>query len=285
MFGPADGGPGRAGSSFEQLCARAGITLLVPPRDRVPVLRHARGRRRACRAVYDRMRERVLPAVLRRHPRRASCRWSLRRLLVHRGASTPCAGARPSVRVLDAVAVRRRARAARHWAATTQRIDVAGPAPDLLVDPDGPQPGAGDAWPRPSPMTSTFPRTGAAARSPGTAACCTPSSPPPRRRREAAEVARLDAHRARLLQPHLRTGHDPGHRQALPARAGATGSAGRPQLIGSVMCKALWGGRFRLSTPPATTKPRQTRRAARVFPTASCGDRRGRAPASRSEPG
>ena len=62
MFGPADGGPG-VQAGFEQLCERAGITLLVPPE----IESLCCGTPWSSKGIpggYDRMRERVLPAVL-----------------------------------------------------------------------------------------------------------------------------------------------------------------------------------------------------------------------------
>ena len=62
MFGPADGGPG-VQADFEQLCERAGITLLVPPE----IESLCCGTPWSSKGIpggYDRMRERVLPAVL-----------------------------------------------------------------------------------------------------------------------------------------------------------------------------------------------------------------------------
>ena len=62
MFGPADGGPG-VQVSFERLCERAGITLLVPPE----IESLCCGTPWSSKGVpggYDAMRERVLPALL-----------------------------------------------------------------------------------------------------------------------------------------------------------------------------------------------------------------------------
>ena len=62
MFGPADGGPG-VQVSFEQLCARAGLTLLVPPQ----IESMCCGTPWSSKGIaggYDVMRQRVLPIVV-----------------------------------------------------------------------------------------------------------------------------------------------------------------------------------------------------------------------------
>jgi D-lactate dehydrogenase len=62
MFGPADGGRG-VQVSFEQLCARAGITLLVPA-ETESLCCGTPWSSKGIPGGYDAMRQRVLPAVL-----------------------------------------------------------------------------------------------------------------------------------------------------------------------------------------------------------------------------
>jgi D-lactate dehydrogenase len=104
MFGPAEGGPG-VQVSFEQLCARAGISLLVP----AEIESLCCGTPWSSKGIadgHDAMRERVLPALLAATRNgelpvvtdASSCTEGFHALLAPRG-QTPA----PQIRVLDAM--------------------------------------------------------------------------------------------------------------------------------------------------------------------------------------
>ena len=119
-----------------------------------------------------------------------------------------------------------RVRAHAHPAAPARphQARVPGPAPHLLVDPDGHEREPEDRRPVRGRARGDLRERGLLRlrRRPRDAA---PRAHRVRHPGAGGRRRRHGRHRARLLQPHLRAGHDPGHRRALPPRARAPGGA------------------------------------------------------------
>ena len=229
MFGPAGAGQGAEGRgvqySFEQLCARAGLTLLVP--DGIDGLCCGTPwSSKGMAAGQETMREKTL-AALREATRDGELPDRLRRVLLHRGpapgrgvgrargrAACPAHGGRRGLRRGTDPAP----------AARPREAGVTGPPPHLLLHPDGPQRcprcrrrGRGRPGRGPGKLGLLRVR-----RRPGHAAPRTDGLGHRETGRGGGGHGRC---RARLVQPDLRTGHDPGHGCPVPPRAGAAGGS------------------------------------------------------------
>jgi len=225
MFGPAvDSSPGIQ-RSFERLCERAGITLLVPQ----GIDGLCCGTPWSSKGLVDGQATHASEdsrGAARRDPgRRATHR--LRCVVLHGGAAAH--DRYRDERATDDRSRLGRVRAHSHpaHAARLRQARVPGPAPHLLVDPDGHQHQPGGGRPRGG-------RARADPRELGLLRLC-------RRPRDAAPRAHRvghpgagggrrgnGRHRARLVQPHMRAGDDPGDRRALPPRTRAAGGTDPP---------------------------------------------------------
>ena len=90
-------------------------------------------------------------------------------------------------------------------------------ASHLLQHPAGPTPTC-SSWPRPPRPRSTVPDDWGCCAFAGDRGMLHPELTASATAREAAEVDGRRVRRLRLVQPHLRDRHDPGHRPPLPAR-------------------------------------------------------------------
>ena len=232
MFGPAEGGPGVRRRTSSSCASGPGSRCWCPP-EIESLCCGTPWSSKGIRGGYDRMRERVLPALLAATrdgelpvvTDASSCTEGLRRLAsAERAAISGAASWTRCEFVAEHVLPELRRLRAR---AVACRVHPTCSSTRLRLNAT-----AGHAWPPPSPTTCTCPTDWGCCAFAGDRGMLHPeltaSATAPRggRGRAAGRVRRV-----RVLQPHLRARDDPGRRQALPARAGATGSAGRPQPV------------------------------------------------------
>ena len=139
MFGPSEAGPG-VRESFEQICRRAGITLVYPA-DLPDLCCGTPWRSKGMKDGYAAMTGRVLPALWAASRQgelpvvcdASSCTEGLRQMLESELAAAGTGYA--AMRIVDAVEFT--AQQVLPRLGMRQEGSFAGPASDLFVDPDG----------------------------------------------------------------------------------------------------------------------------------------------------